>query len=67
MRFVRRKALKRRMELQSADAAGRDEALGFADAFGAARRVDARERNRDIGVLGGKRGHLIVRHHRPAG
>ena len=64
--IVWRKTLKRRVEFQSANAARRDEPLRFADALGAARRIDAREGNRDVGVLGGKLRDLVVRHHRPS-
>ncbi len=64
--IVWRKRLQRRVQLEAANAAARDETLRLAHALGAARRVDAGKRDRDVGVLGGKRRHLVVRDHRPS-
>ena len=49
------------MQLEPADAAGRDEAPGFGDAVGAAVRIDAGEGHRDVGVRRGEVRDLVVR------
>ena len=49
---VGKELLERRMQLQAAHAAGRDEPPGVGHAPAPARRIDADERDRDVGVLG---------------
>ena len=39
------------MQLEAADAAGVDQPLGLRDRLGAARRIDAANGDRDVGVL----------------
>src|SRR5581483_981932 len=57
---VGEKLHQRRMQLESANAAGRDQPAGFLYGFRAAHGIDTRKGHRDVAVLGGEGGDFIV-------
>src|SRR2546423_5777654 len=57
---VRKELLRRRMELEAAHAIVLDQPPRLRDAFGAAMRIDARERDRHVAVLVRELGDLLV-------
>jgi hypothetical protein len=63
---VRHELLERRVQLEPAHAAPREEPPGFVHRGLAARRVEAHEGERDVGVRGGEVEHGVVRHLGPS-
>jgi hypothetical protein len=59
--IVREELLQRRMKLEAVDAAGGDQASCFANGLRSARRIDAREGDRDVRMFGRKFGDGVVR------